>query len=207
MLFRQQFYYLGLTARLKAMLEDPALSPHLLLPLPQPPRVPGEQRSVHNIYESQAWYEQVECGIGRDGTGPTDFGHNRRNIVISLNVDGFQPWKRIGHSITPMVAMILNLPENLRHKSEHLILAGLIPGPSAPKELNPFMSKFVDELKRLYTDGLTFTDPITKAEVTVKVKLLNICADIPAHSDLLYQQTTPAFHGCFKCHVEVSNMA
>lgn len=183
------------------MLEDPALSPHLYLPVP--PATPP--RTVRNLWESIAWREQVHEGKGRDGE-PADptFGQNRRNLVLSLNVDGFQPWKRVAYSITPMIMMVLNLPENLRHKAEHLLLAGLIPGPKAPKELNPFMVKLVEELKTLYRTGIEFKDPLTGEIATARVKLLNICADIPALSALLYQQSVAAHHGCFKCHLMVS---
>jgi hypothetical protein len=81
---------------------------------------------------------------------PTDFGtaNNRRNIVVSINCDGFQPWKRINRTLTPFTFMILNFPEHLRHRPDYLLLGGLIPGPRQPKHLNPYLEIIVNELKQ-----------------------------------------------------------
>lgn len=209
------FYYLGLRDALQRMLEDPILSEHLRLPLvTEPPseRV-GHGATVHNVWESEGWYQQVVCGKEREGVETTqpNFGteNNRRNIVLSLNVDGFQAYKRVGYSMTPLVCMILNLPENLRHQASYMPLVGLIPGPKAPKHLNPYLEMFCEELRELYKDGMQIKDPTLahlpedEQFITVRVKLLFTCLDYPAHGELTNQQGASATNGCVKCSIQV----
>ncbi len=198
------------------MLEDPALSPHLRLPVvPVAPvnRV-GEDATIHNVWESQGWWNHVVQGAERVVEAPIDsrvikdFGRNGRDIVLSLNIDGFQPWKRVSYSMTPFVFMILNLPENLRHRAEYLLLAALMPGPKKlPLQL--FLDFIVDELDDLYKTGIEILDPTVlpplSQVLTVRVKLLFTCADYPAHSDINMQQGAMATKGCHKCHIEVSS--
>jgi hypothetical protein len=191
--------------RLRDMLQDPRLSELLRLPEVSDPATRVD-RTVKNIYDSDAWYQHVVLGKGRDDE-ESDFGrsNNRRNIVLSVNIDGFQPFDR-AHSITPLVCQVLNLPENMRHQSQYLILAGLIPGPSAPKNQNAYLEVLVDELLRLWTDGFTFVEPAgpNKGKVTrVRVKLLFTCADYPAHGKNNCQQVQSAKYGCIKCVIQV----
>lgn len=206
-IYRQIFYYIGLSSRLKALLEDPVISKQLFLPLPL--AVPADQ-PVRNIYESKAWNAQVERGIGRDPLSESTFGteNGRRNIVLGLNIDGFQPWRNIARSLTPFVCMIYNLPENLRCKAEYMLMVALIPGPNEPKHFNPYLNFLVRELKSLYTEGILIQDPCLDAKaapVRVRVKLLNIVVDLPAHQHMLLQQGSSAFNGCHKCYIKVSD--
>lgn len=209
----QPFYFLGIESQLKKLLEDPKISPYLFLPPPRVDPPAGGERIVRNIYESDGWHIQVTQGQGRKGVPESariDFSteHEGRNIVLSLNVDGFQPFEHVQHSLTPMVCMILNLPENLRHRSEYLLLVGLIPGPREPKDWNTYLKFVVDELKKLWHHGFEFQDPCLKQigpvptpPTRVRVKLLTVCADLPAFGHLLRQQIAPAMHGCIKCHL------
>ena len=201
------------------MLQNPLISRFMFLPPARSDPPPGTERVVKNVYESQGWYQRITCGQGRGEADPGFSTENKgRNIVISINVDGFQPWKRVQRSLTPTVAMILNLPENLRHKSEYLILAGLIPGPKAPKHSNPYMSFLIKELVQLNSVGFEFDDPDPEGPdsvanatedrlpCTVRVKLLFFCADLPAFGDMLLQQHN-SHHGCIKCNILVSACA
>lgn len=202
------------------MLEDPTMSAHLFLPnkpkfdgppaAAAPAAIDWSTRVVNNIWESRGWHEHVTCGIGLTGSAPTDFGNGQendyRNIVLSLSSDGFVPHKNSQRSITPITAMILNLPENLRHRACNLLLIGLIPGPNAPKSMNPFLDIVVNELIHLYNVGFSIRDPTALyADVKVRVKLLFTCADYPAHNKMNLQQGANAYYGCIKCHIQVSS--
>ena len=178
-----------------------------------PPRVDppvGEERVVRNIWESDAFHEKVTLGKGRAGhpDDPTfSTENNRRNIALSLNLDPFQPHKRVQYSLTPTVGMILNLPENLRHRSEFLILMSLIPGPKEPTHWNIYLDFLIQELNTLYTVGFMVQDPLLPPDAPptkIRVKLLNVCADLPAFGHIMCQQTASAIHGCIKCHLVVS---
>ena len=183
-----------------------------------PPRVDppaGEERSVRNIWESDAFHEKVTLGKGRAGHPETDdptfsTENGGRNIVLAFNIDGFQPWKHVQYSITPSVGMILNLPENLRHRSEYLIMASIIPGPKEPKDFDHYFQFLVRELTQYSRPGNGFEiqDPLRPSDAPktqIRIKLLNICADLPAFGHVMCQQTAGAHHGCIKCHLVVSD--
>lgn len=196
----QVFFYFGITDRLRDMLENPAMAKLLRLPEGKQPAA-GEP--VCDITQSEAWQHYVVKGLGRPGAPAVPFGED--DIVLALNLDGFQPWARGGkarpHSMTPLSLMILNLPENMRHKGEYMLLAGLIPGPKAPADQNPYLRVLVDEINHLTTHGIT----IERGGVSTKhrVKLLCVCADYPAHEKNNNQQGASATWGCIKCYSEV----
>ena len=113
-------------------------------------------------------------------------------------MDGFQPFERGGVTITPMAVMLLNLPENLRHRPDHMMLAGIITQ-RQPKDLNLYLRLLVDELLRLRDDGFTFVHPKSKEQLRVHVKLLLTCSDYPAHGRVNSQHVQNHTHGCHKC--------
>jgi hypothetical protein len=164
-------------------------------PLRQPKR-PTEADDCFALRQSVGWWEGVH--MAGAGWQPGD-----RNIVLSLNVDGFQPFQRGGITITPMTCMVLNLPENLRHRAEHMLMAGIIPK-GKPKDYSTYLRLLIDELKQLYASGFDFTDPITGEKHNVRVKLLFTCCDYPAHCDLNCQRSATSYDGCIKCDIKVS---
>ena len=166
-------------------------------------------KSVRSVFDSEGWYQHVHLGKGRDLAGPTTtFGteNNRRNIVLSLFMDGFQPHKKVQRSLTLFECMVLNLPENLRHKANLLPLVGLIPGPKKPKDIQPYLHVLVDELLHLHEHGFDIREQ-DGTIVRVRVKLLFTCADYPAHCELNCQQGQQAHNGCIKCHIKVRTNA
>lgn len=176
------------------------------LPTVEQPPCEREDEAVRNIWESLGWWNQVVKGIGRTGTAETAFGseNDGRNIVLAMNVDGFQPFRKVATSMTPYQFMILNLPEQLRHRAGFLILSALHPGRTEPKYPPAYLNTIVDELLSLWKDGLTFSDPLDDGEQkVVRVKLLLSCADLPAHGHNNCQQGSSAYNGCFKCEIRV----
>jgi hypothetical protein len=204
------FYYLGLTERLKAMLEDRELHPLLQLQHPTPRDQPFPLNgTVRSVWESRGWYEHVTLGRGRTSERdpelePLDppFGTHSHDLVLSLCVDGFTPWRRSEHTIWPIMFMVLNLPANLRHRAEYLLLAGVIPGPKKTKNIQAYMKVVVDELLVLWRQGIEYTPPGCDAPDIARVKLLFTCCDYPAHGELNAQQTS-GFNGCIKCEIKV----
>lgn len=127
-----------------------------------------------------------------------------------MGVDPFVPWKnQQSYSITPFMFMVLNLPENLRHKYKHLVLFGVAPGKKKPANLQPYLALIVAELLDLYTQAkaIEYTNPITKLKAKSRVKLLFTCADYPGHGDIREQQFQGAKWGCMTCELEVSACA
>jgi hypothetical protein len=170
--------------------------------------------SCKNLHESVGWWTHVHTAPNA-GPAPSpglpdrrgQFGANRSNVVLSINIDGVQPFDRGGVSILPFVCMILNLPENLRHRWQHLMLTAIVPGPKAPKDLNTYLHVLVTELNQLWRHGFTFKHPHDQTMQTARVKLLFTCMDYPAHADVNCQQKQGAAYGCHKCDVQVSTHA
>jgi hypothetical protein len=205
------FFVLGVVDRLRDLLEDKRWSKLLRLPVVEDPSTRTD-KTVRNLYDSEGWWRHVVQGRGRVDGPETHFGRDAdgqptRNIVLSLNIDGFAPFtmKHNSLSMTPMVYQVLNLPENLRHRAGFLILAALHPGPSAIENHSLYLQVLVDELVRLWVDGINFADPERDGEMcNVKVKLLFTSADYPAHCKNNCQQGAGSYNGCIKCHLHVS---
>lgn len=198
------FIYLGLKNRLVKMLEHPDLSRHLRLPA-APGRQPTADDPCSSLYESVGWWE----GVHAQDNGGVSFGSNNRNIVLSLGVDAFQPHQRGGLSIVPFLCQVLNLPEDLRHQPQNIILAGVVPGKKARTKhtgpalsnLNTYLAMLVDELLSMYRDGFFYTCPIDQQKYHVRVKLLFTVCDYPGHAKMNCQQHQGAYFGCQKCDI------
>jgi hypothetical protein len=213
----QKFIYIGIKERLKMMLEDPILGPYMRLPWPgsseEPtadeaarlPVQPTLEGDCKNLYQSVGWWEGVQMEKGPDDD--KEWEYNGCNIALSLNVDGVQPFKRGQRTMTLLMCMVLNLPENLRHRADYMLLAGII-AKKEPSNYNPHMGFLVRELLSLYggddSKGIRFKDPATGLERIAKVKLLFTACDYVAHTHVNRQHAATHTSGCHKCDVEVS---
>lgn len=189
------------------MLQDRRLHAAMKIVLPDAAR--GADASIRNLYDSPGWHDHIVRGYGRTTTDPADLldptfatENDGRNIVLSMCADAFVPWvDKQTHSITPFMCMVLNLPENVRHKFAQMILVGIIPGPHKPTNFQAYLKVVVDELLRLYTDGFGYTDGDGK-QCRSRVKLLMTCCDYPGHADMNEQQSSGS-QGCMKCLIKV----
>ena len=55
-------------------------------------------------------------------------------IGLVLNVDWFQSFKHTTYLVGAVYLTIMNLPRAVRFKRKNVILVGILPGPSEPKE-------------------------------------------------------------------------
>lgn len=206
------FHFIGLRGRLRMMLEDRRL--HDALMLPPVPIEFDPAAVVRNVWQSRGWYDHVALGHGRVVTDPVpemdkNFSteNGRRNIVLTMCSDGFAPLRdKHGYSMLPFMFMVLNLPENVRHKFAYMIPAACVPGPHKPKNTQPYMDVVLNEVNELYENGITYRCPIAKDEKTARVKLLYTCADYPGHADMNRQQPHSAAFGCIKCEIRSTNV-
>lgn len=84
--------------------------------------------------------------------------------AFTFSADSFNPsgnlTAKMSVSATGMYMVLLNLPPHLRHKTENIYFAGIIPGPGKPSndQMNHFTQLVVDELGPLYArEGVTFS--------------------------------------------------
>lgn len=99
------------------------------------------------------------------------------NLYLALNVDWFNPYKHTPYSAGAIYLSILNLPRAKRFKPHNTILVGMIPGPSEPANLNPFLEPLVSDLKRLY-QGIYVNS--STGRVKIRAILMCIACDLPA---------------------------
>ena len=60
-------------------------------------------------------------------------------LSLTLNVDWFQPYDHLKDSIGAMY-LIINLLRHMQFKQQNVLLVGMIPGPSEPRNINAFLS-------------------------------------------------------------------
>jgi hypothetical protein len=173
------------------------------------PMAPTLDGDCANVWQSVAWFKKVF-----NARSSADNAHGRappggiagwrpggRNICVGLNIDGFQPFKRNKLSMSPIAFMNLNLPENLRHQSKYMLLAGIIDH----KELSmdAYLETIVAELTELDLHGIDYLDPVTKKMENARVRLLFTASDYPAHTAVNKMMSHSGAHGCSKCDIVV----
>ena len=76
---------------------------------------------------------------------------NPGNLLLSINVDWFQPFVHTNYSVGALYLVILHLPREVRYKIENIILVDVIPGPKEPQLLmNSYITPLVQELTAAY---------------------------------------------------------
>ena len=130
-----------------------------------------------------------------------NFGYGARNIMFGLSTDGMNPFDmvRTNHSSWPMMICIYNLPPWLCMKRAYLQLAVMIQGPKQPgNDIDVYLEPLMDDLQKLWNDGLTVWDEYTKKHYLVKGMLLNTITDLPGRG-CLSGEATKGYHGCVEC--------
>ena len=117
-----------------------------------------------DIYDGQVWKKFMSFADERDCSVC---------LSLTLNVDWFEPYKYVKHSVGAMYVVINNLPRHMRFKSSNVLLLGLMPGPDQPDNINHYLAPLVDKLKELAV-GVSINGEI------VRVMLSCIANDIPA---------------------------
>ena len=88
------------------------------------------------------------------------------------------------------------LPRHLRHKAENIILCGIIPGPSVPKDINNYICPIVHELLPTW-EGVVIKS-IPHGDLMIRAALLCITSDLPATRKLCGFAGHAASFGCSK---------
>ena len=91
----------------------------------------------------------------------------------------------------------MNLPRGERYKIENTILVGLMPGPSEPKRMSPFLELLVDDLLLLW--GGVYVSTGFLNSFNILAALLCFISDIPATRKVCGFPGFNARLGCSKC--------
>ncbi|XP_071714749.1 uncharacterized protein [Rutidosis leptorrhynchoides] len=133
-----------------------------------------------------------------------DFAREPRNVRLGLSADGFNPFGNTNssYSMWPVILTTYNLPPWLCMKESTFMLTLLIPGPKSPgKDIDIFLRPLIDELKVLWSDGVTTKDHATNSYFNMRAILLFTINDFPARSSLS-GWSGQGYMACPTCNVD-----
>ena len=126
------------------------------------------------------------------------FLEDSNNITLSFFTDGVPLFKSSGVSLWPVYLIINEIPRKQRFLRRNMILWGVWQGTGKPN-MTMFLSPLVQDLNKLYTDGvkLTFGDN----EITCKAKLVLLTMDLQARASVLHMTQHNGEYPCNFCMV------
>jgi len=127
-----------------------------------------------------------------------DFASDPRNIRLGLCTDGFSPFDMSSnvYSCWPVIVTVYNLPPWKCMTRPFMFLSMIIPGPKNPgKKLDVFLRPLIDELKKLWLDGVNTYDIYRKENFQLRAALMWTIIDFPTYGMLSGWST----HGKLSC--------
>lgn len=114
------------------------------------------------------------------------FKGDPRGICLSFCTDGTNPYskEKISYSMWPITLTILNLPFRIRNLPKSILLAGIVPGKSEPKNIDPYIEILVDEI-RSFNDVQCY-DAYLEEHFDMKIDILFHILDYPGHNKLFH---------------------
>ena len=121
------------------------------------------------------WYSQTGLFHG-DACG----------LSLALCLDGTNPFskEKNSYSMWPVVVSLLNLPPGVRHIAGFLQLMGVIPGRGEPKNTDPYLQVFVDELQSI--NGTRLYDAHQQSWFNLQIELLMHILDYPGQNKVFH---------------------
>lgn len=195
---RKVFHYLPIIPRLIALYANKKLTELMGY------RHKFERREgkVEDIFDGLVYKTLLETKVVV-GDHPQDytFFSAETDIALGVATDGFSPFKNRKQTCWPIVVYNLNLPPDLRILFEHLICAGVIPGPKKPKDFDSFLFPFTMEGLELAL-GVAAKHCLRKEEVfALRAYALFFAGDMPALAMVLRMKGHNAFCPCRMCKI------
>ena len=82
---------------------------------------------------------------------------DRNSGAYDLGYDGAQVFKNSSHTVGFLFIQPLNIPERMRSQLQFTKLLAIIPGPSEPSAMDPYISPIVMDFKKHGPDGESST--------------------------------------------------
>ena len=105
-----------------------------------------DPESFQNREYTEDYWDSWLCHSLREKRG---MWRDPRDIGVSLMTDGLSLFKIGSHETWPIAIVNNNLPPAQRIKKHRIILAGCIPGPKSPGDIDSFLHPLFQELKQL----------------------------------------------------------
>lgn len=148
----------------------------------------------------------VRAFLGPDGKTLFIDRSGETRLFFSLNVDWFNVnmvLARGANSSTGILAMAcLNLPVNIRYKSENMYLAAVIPGPNEPSltRMNHYLRPLMEEMEIFWKTGVEFSrTALSPTGKLVRCALAICVCDLPAARKVSGFAGHGANHYCTVC--------
>ena len=123
------------------------------------------------------------------------------NFLLLVNMDFFQPFSHTTYSVGVIYCVVLNLPRELRYKTENMIVISVIPGPHEPKlNINTYLKPPVDELQEVYKGVVLPCSSGYLKQRHVRACVVCLAADIPASRKMCGFLGHSARLACNKCY-------
>lgn len=127
------------------------------------------------------------------------------NLMLTLNVDWYNPYDKSTYSAGGIYMTIQNLPKaNGRDLVSNMILVGVMPGPHEPQtcQINNYLDLLVDKELSPLINGVNME--VLMPDNTVQVQLVKaaltmVCADFPAAKKTSGFVNFNAICGCHHC--------
>lgn len=117
---------------------------------------------------------------------------NVQDIQIVIGIDGLPISKSSSSQFWPILASILVKPP----LKKSVFIVGLYWGIEKPKDSNEYLIDFVNEAKRLETEGIILNG------INIKVNITLFCCDAPAKAFVLKVKGHTGFYSCTRCTIE-----
>ncbi|XP_060671815.1 uncharacterized protein LOC132803254 [Ziziphus jujuba] len=137
------------------------------------------------------------------------FAMDPRNVRLGATTDGFNPFSNMStsYSMWPVMLVPYNLPPWKCMKETFSMISLLIPGSTAPgKDIDVYLRPMIDELKDLWTNGVTTYDISKKVRFTMHAAVLWTIHDFPAYGTLS-GWSTKGYKACSTCNEDTSSQA
>ncbi|XP_060674310.1 uncharacterized protein LOC132804260 [Ziziphus jujuba] len=132
-----------------------------------------------------------------------------RNVRLGATTDGFNPFSNMStsYSMWPVMLVPYNLPPWKCMKETFSMMSLLIPGPTAPgKDIDVYLRPMINELKDLWTNGVTTYEISKKERFTMHAAVLWTIHDFPAYGTLS-GWSTKGYKACPTCNEDTSSQA
>lgn len=195
---RQQFVYLPITPRLKALMANRETAQRLHYRADEHVHEPDIIRDVMDGSHYRTLLNKKV--VVNDRELPHQYFQDPRDMALGLSTDGFAPFKRRTKTAWPLIVINYNLPPEIRPLMENILGLGVIPGPKKPADFDSFLWPFTQELLHLAV-GVHAYDSLSDDFFALRAYLLLVFGDIPAISMVMRMKGHNGSCPCRMCTI------